>query len=708
VRHWGVVSAAWAVLVFAAPGTHAQPSDTLPSPVVDVGCGPRVELAAPRLKDGLALHPHLRLFRGERGRPLLHCERPAAEGAPLSDIGTNLGYQTEPAFSRVRLVNRGPDPLPLLLAFTTFPDHLHVYARPKGEPSFALQRTGRMVPAPKRPAPTRLLSVPLQVAAQSHLDVVIEVDSVEAYTFEPTLFTPTSFLGHSAQQNLVFGLYFGILLVMSVFNLVIFLLVNDRVYLLYVGFQVSYAVALFVGDQLGVQYLWPNAVVFNSHAELVAGGFAYFFGAAFTYEFLGLKGRFPKLAKMLQLYMALSVLVALSGVFTDSAEVKFVSLAFLLCIATTDLVVSIYVWMKTKEVNAAVFVVAWGMFYVSLCVASLFMMGAVAPHFITEHALKLGSATEATLLSLALAYRIRALQQQTFEAQSQLLEEREAHTAHLEDEVQARTSDLQTALDDLQQAQQQMVHQARLATLGQLVGGVAHEIGNPLNFSVGGTAEALRRQAKLQDALEHLPPADRGQLQLELDGLSTSLGLVQRGNERIRHILDTLRPLGPSSDGAQLRCHPSHVVRDTLALMERSLEGVDVHLALDDDVYATCAAGEANQILMNLTLNAMQAQEGADAPQLWIDVERKGDSAFIAVEDAGPGVNEDDRAEIFAPFFTTRAPGEGTGIGLFISRDLARARGGDLKLVKSKHADGARFQLQLPLALPEVDGERAR
>jgi signal transduction histidine kinase len=257
--------------------------------------------------------------------------------------------------------------------------------------------------------------------------------------------------------------------------------------------------------------------------------------------------------------------------------------------------------------------------------------------------MKVGSAVEAILLSLALAGRINALRREREEAQRELLRAKIA----------------------------------RLEAVSTLVSGVAHEIGNPLNFARGG-AEELARRLEAGD----LPAARRAS------------ALALSGMNRIERILANLRSYLRTGDVAEVPTDIGQEISAALDLVADRMSSIRVERRIGELPPVRARPGEIHQVLVNLITNAVQAMPRGG--ELVIEAAARGGAVEIAVEDTGPGVDPALRDAIFEPFFTTRGEGGGTGLGLGVAREIVLRHGGSIRVEDGRV--GARFVVSLPTA----------
>ncbi|MBF0169196.1 MAG: PAS domain S-box protein [Alphaproteobacteria bacterium] len=267
---------------------------------------------------------------------------------------------------------------------------------------------------------------------------------------------------------------------------------------------------------------------------------------------------------------------------------------------------------------------------------------------------------------------------------------------------------LNAAHADLKAAQQQIVQSEKLASLGRLVAGVAHELNNPVSFVLGnlhslaryldklsGYIDAVHEgaSAKTREALRH---------ELKIDAVMSDLvPLIEgtrEGAERVAEIVRNLRRLSFTNPGGAEAFDLAQVARTA---GEWAVRGRKTRTVLDFDLpnelIVPGNAGAIHQVLVNLVENALDALEEVASPRLKLSVRKEGAHAVAVVEDNGPGIAADSLLKLFDPFFTTKPPGRGTGLGLWISWNIVKDHGGAIEA--GNHPDGGAVVLfTLPLA----------
>jgi nitrogen-specific signal transduction histidine kinase/ActR/RegA family two-component response regulator len=242
-------------------------------------------------------------------------------------------------------------------------------------------------------------------------------------------------------------------------------------------------------------------------------------------------------------------------------------------------------------------------------------------------------------------------------------------------------------LADSERLQQELVQAQKMEAIGQLVSGVAHELNNPL-ASIVAFSQLIRRDPRLPEDLRH----DADLLVQEAD----------RTRRIVQNLLDFARQRPPERHPTPLRA----LIKSVLDLQAYSINAsrIDVELDIEPDVPPVpLDRAQMQQVLLNVTLNAIQAMHTAsDRGRLSIHVGTHGKGATrvarIAVSDDGPGVPDEHRDRLFVPFFTTKAPGEGTGLGLPVSFGIIAAHGGRLRHEPGPEGRGATFIIELPLS----------
>lgn len=277
-------------------------------------------------------------------------------------------------------------------------------------------------------------------------------------------------------------------------------------------------------------------------------------------------------------------------------------------------------------------------------------------------------------------------------------------------ELESRNTELERRKAELERLQAQIVHSEKMASLGQLAAGVAHELNNPAGFIYGnmemlaGCAASLERLLKVYDgaALDGEHAAEVAVVKAEIDYETTLADIrsivedCHNGAERIRNVVQNLR-LFSRLDEAEFKKVDLHEGIDSTIRLLSQYYGpgrLALERAYGELPPVDCYAGQLNQVWMNLLVNAAQATGRAGSVRVATRLEDR--TAVVTVRDTGHGIPPENVEKIFDPFFTTKPVGEGTGLGLSIIYGIVKRHGGAIS-VESSPGAGTAFTVSIPV-----------
>lgn len=275
----------------------------------------------------------------------------------------------------------------------------------------------------------------------------------------------------------------------------------------------------------------------------------------------------------------------------------------------------------------------------------------------------------------------------------------EARIAMAEKLVQAN-QELKQANQRLKETQAQLIQNEKMASLGQLVAGIAHEINNPLAFVVNNLFLVESGVDGLIPEIElHLAAASLKKLR----NARARLGEMREGLDRVKALVLDLRTFSRLDEAEFQTVDVADAIDGVLLLLKHKMNSriqVEKHYGPERCLY--CYGGRLHQVLMNLIGNAVDAIAGQGT--IFISTSQTADDFLISVRDTGAGIPENIRSKIFDPFFTTKAVGQGTGLGLAISYGIVQDHGGSIE-VQSQAGVGTEFVVRIPRHLESQRGK---
>ncbi len=269
---------------------------------------------------------------------------------------------------------------------------------------------------------------------------------------------------------------------------------------------------------------------------------------------------------------------------------------------------------------------------------------------------------------------------------------------------------LNKALDDLIKAQAQIVQSEKMASLGQLMAGLVHEMNNPLTF-ISGNLEHIQLYVegleKLINAslLEHGPniPQRVRSLLTEIDydflsgDLNSALSDMEVGLKRASDIISDLRTFSTGDRSEMVKSDLVQIIESTINILRYQWQDkVKLQRQFEEVPQLSCNAGQIGQVVLNILVNAINAVKDAENAKIIIVLRFHNNNIVLEISDNGVGIPEESIGNLFQPFFTTKKIGEGMGLGLSIAHGIIARHNGNI-MVKSEAGKGSNFTITLPL-----------
>ncbi len=614
------------------------------------------------------------------------------------------GYIDNPLLDNVSVMKRG-DSIPLLINGESFP----YSSRPLGLPGYAFK---------------------FKVEAQEEAEIVVALASGEQIVAPVIVGSKSAIQSENVQREILYSVYFGIILVMIIYNLFVYLSVRDRVYVYYVFYILTVGATQLVIGGYANKYFWPTSPYISVLASSIIPILSGMGTVVFARSFIRVPLYAPFIDKLLLFYFGayiVSAMLAFMGMHVYSQLIINFNAASALI-----LVIAAVKAIRAGYRPAKFFLAAFTMFLIGVTVYALRNFGMLGYNNFTSFALPVGSALETVLLSFALADRINQFKKEKEESQQQsiaVMKENQRliteQNVRLEQMVHERTLDLEkanddlsTTLSDLRITQKQLVESEKLASLGQMTAGIAHEINNPINF-VQSNVQPLRRDiddmlslldefARLEnDAAisEKVAGLHKKYHELDMpyvrDEVKQLLHGIEEGSRRTAEIVRGLRVFSRMDRDSLVSASVNDCIQSTLIVMKNITKGaVTLEIELDKTMpHIYCFPGKLNQVFMNILNNAVQATDipgRAEADRLIKILSAHDDDTIrVTITDNGTGIPEGIRSRIFDPFFTTKKVGEGTGLGLSIALGIVEEHKGHIE-VHSEEGKGTTVIVSLP------------
>ena len=319
----------------------------------------------------------------------------------------------------------------------------------------------------------------------------------------------------------------------------------------------------------------------------------------------------------------------------------------------------------------------------------------------------------AFFLALALVFLLYRFNKSRIKTNELLLEQNRA--------IQAQKVELEKAMSQLKSAQSHLVQSEKMASLGFLTAGIAHEINNPVNFIYSGVAGLKKNLAAMMevthqfDAITNKEEFDEKKTKIEVlkkeidyeevqEDINGLLVSIEDGAERTCSIVESLRTFSRIDASSLNKFDVNKNIDSTLVLLKTKLrDNILVEKKYDPKLPEIDSYnGQLNQVMMNILTNAIQAI-GKEQGTITIETYLKEDTICISIQDSGVGMDETAKSRLFEPFYTTKEIGKGTGLGLSISYGIIKRHNGTIT-VDSEVTKGTKFTLELPIT-QEIEKE---
>jgi len=619
---------------------------------------------------------------------------------PSSNSTPNFGYSKSAHWIRVALQrSQAANPSRILQINFAVLDEIQFYLFRNGQLEQRVQ-TGDHSPFKQRPVWNRNFLFPFEIGAHERVEIYIRVASTSAVQIPLLLWEEKAFA--RAEQTVIAtqAAYYGLMLIMTLFNVFLYLSTRERVYLYYFCFILACGLFGFARRGFGFQYLWPDSTTLQAtSAPFLLSAFISF-SLLFTVEFLQFKQTMP-LAKKLCLWLAwacaIPAIFALLGHYALAVQTTL----FFALLALPMLVIIPPILAYHGQSEARQYTVAFAILILGACLHGLKHLSILPTNFFTENAMLMGSALQVTLLSMALGLRLQALKKEQIKTELQA-----EHTR------QKLLKSEQRAKEQRKKHEQFAIETEKMVQLGKLTSSIGHEVNNPAQTVTLCLTVAKNLIGEISDLIRNEVSAKISQ-RYETQ-TATLLQMLDHSLMSIKGLTEMTSALTRQSRAGETQVETvdiNQMIDESLVLCKGKITVFTVRFNQRESSYVEAVPVRLCQVFINLFSNAADALEthsqalgeGQQEPFTGVieistrAVARAEQMGIeIQINDNGGGIPQEVMAHIFDEYYTTKKRGDGTGLGLHLAKSIIQEFHGEITVQNNPDFGGAEFKIWLP------------
>ncbi len=530
------------------------------------------------------------------------------------------------------------------------------------------QRMGTSQPFASREVASHhfISELPLKNVVDSTL--LLRVKTQSSMQLPLSIFPSEELLAEMERNNFFVGIYYGLFIIILLYNIVLFIYTRDLNYLRYILFLVSFVLWQLSFDGLGIKYIWGDSRWLIEHGSSALIAFTSFCALYFSRHFLNTPRYTPRIDKIILVMMSISLLMVAASSFLSYGKVIPVN-ALLASMMPILLLIAGLMVMRYEYQAARFYVAGWSSFLIATIIFAFNKFDLIPSFYGVNHVQQLGSAVEMIFLSLALAHRVYLLQREYI-----------GKLNHLNDSLSDK---VKIALNEARLKDRLFVQQSRLAAMGEMIEQIAHQWRQPLH-----TLALINQDMYVKQKLGICDDAYFDQSHERID---EHLQYLSKTIDDFRNFYKTDKSISLEDVG--------DLAADALRLSDVFLKYAKIKTSLEVSTTrkVSIAKNEMIQVLMNLIKNAHDAilEQRISDGRVVISIEDYNSGIKVCVEDNAGGIAPNVLEKVFDIYFTTKDPEYGTGLGLHMSKFIIEESFGG-KIWVENISGGARFIILLP------------
>lgn len=429
-----------------------------------------------------------------------------------------------------------------------------------------------------------------------------------------------SYIKYAFEKVIIYSFYFGAIIIMLMYNFILYLFIKDKSYMYYLLFHINYLFFALSFNGITSSYFWPQSPSLNHFMVPLFMSLGSVLTALFTIEFLHIKIELPRMYKVLRIIFWINIIVTIS-IFVISYNYSLILASIMIfvnviVITTTGL----YSHFKVRNPYSKLFITAWGILLAGIFIGLLKSAGLIDENIITSYSAFIGAFFELTLLSIALAYR--------YNVQKQIIVKKDSLLSK----------------------------QSKLASMGEMISNIAHQWRQPIN-RVNLSLEVIDEVIKDKN--------------IDSQIINNKITNSRRNIEYMSQTIDDFSSFfSPNKKMENFKLN--NAIHRSLFLIDSRLKNVKINILNKTDVEIFGFENEIIQVILVILNNAIDNFLIREIKQkiINISVDNINEKVIISIADNGGGIDEEKIDFIFDPYFTTKFKGEGTGIGLYMAKML--------------------------------------